>query len=129
MEDEQLLKILKIVRNSALAILFILCILLICFSLFSGSEALGGGLTGVLKNSPNSLPWILLLIILIIARKRNVLGGFLILIFGVGITYFFNFMGQNFFLTTFIVCLLIILLGILVLFTGATIAKNNNSDS
>jgi hypothetical protein len=121
MEKSQQLKTLRIVRSIALSILLLLSVLVLIFSLLSGSEAYGGGFSGVMKNSPNSLPWLLFLVLVIISYKKSVLGGFLIMIFGAIITYFFNFTGGNFFLTTFIVCLLIVFLGLLVLFSGLTI--------
>lgn len=33
------------------------------FALLSGAEELGGGLRGVARNSPNALPWLLLLLL------------------------------------------------------------------
>jgi hypothetical protein len=128
MSNEQQLKIIRRARSWALATLFVLGILILIFSLISGSEAYGGSLAGVVKNSPNSIPWVIFLILVIIAWKSNVWGGFLLVIFGGVITYYFNFTGSNFFMTTFIFCLMVIFLGLVVLFTGATISKYNKEN-
>jgi uncharacterized membrane protein YjjP (DUF1212 family) len=118
MKNEKQLQTIRLLRKSALIVLSVIGILLLAFSLFSGSEAYGGGLAGIVKNSPNSLPWIVLVMAIFIAWRRDIWGGFLITIFGGVITYFFNFTGGNFFLITFVVCLLIVFLGLVVLFSG-----------
>lgn len=126
------LKRLHLLKNGLLGVLFALAILLVLFSLFSGSETHGGSISGIFRNSPNSLPWILFLIIVLIARRKTITGGLLITIFGCVITYFFNFTGGNFFLSTFIVCLSVIFLGIILIFTGLAIqnvSKNGSSEN
>lgn len=123
MENEKQLKIIRTLRKWALIILTVISILLLVFSLLSGSEDYGGGLSGIVKNSPNSLPWVVFVMGVFIAWRRNVWGGLLIAIFGGVITYYFNFTGSNFFLITFIVCLLIVFLGLLVLFSGLALRK------
>jgi hypothetical protein len=112
------IKIIRAVRFWALVVLTVLSIVLLAFSLLSGSEEYGGGLAGIVKNSPNSLPWIVFIMGVFIAWRRNIWGGLLIVIYGGVITYYFNFTGGNFFLITFIVCLLVVFLGLLVLFSG-----------
>jgi hypothetical protein len=129
MESAMQLKWLRIARNSLLGLLFLLGVLLLSFSLLSGSESYGGGFSGALKNSPNSLPWVLFIILVFIARKRNVQGGLLIALFGIAITYFFNFSGSNFFLSTFVLCLAIILFGILLIFSGLAIKNLSENAS
>ncbi|KAA3623765.1 MAG: hypothetical protein DWP94_05255 [Flavobacterium sp.] len=123
MINEKQMRIIGIAHNWAIALLLILGILLFIFSLISGSETYGGGLSGLIKNSPNSIPWIVLLVLVIIARKNYAWGGFLLLIFGGMITYYFNFRGGNFFITTLIFCLTVVFLSLVILFTGATISK------
>ena len=117
MENEKQLKIIRVLRKWALIALTVLSVLLLAFSLLSGSEEYGGGLAGIVKNSPNSLPWIVFAMAVFIAWRRNVWGGILIAIFGGVITYYFNFTGGNFFLVTFIVCLMVVLLGLIVAFS------------
>ncbi|AVI50457.1 hypothetical protein C5O00_04465 [Pukyongia salina] len=128
MTNEKQIRIIGIAHNSAIAILLIIGILLFIFSLISGSETYGGGLTGLTKNSANSIPWIILLVLVIIARKNYAWGGFLLLIFGGMITYYFNFRGGNFFISTFIFCLTVVFLSLVILFTGAAISKYNKDN-
>lgn len=87
--------------------LLILSVLLLGFSLMSGAEDYESGLGGILKNIPNALPWVLLLVLLVIAWKKELIGGLLILIFGIGIVYMFNFSGPNFWWITFVFTLII----------------------
>ncbi len=121
MENEKQRRIIRTVRKSALIALTVLSVLLLVFSLLSGSEDYGGGLAGIVKNSPNSLPWVVFAMAVFIAWRRNVWGGILITIFGGVITYYFNFTGSNFFLITFIVCLFVVFLGLAVVFSGLAI--------
>ncbi|WP_298895257.1 hypothetical protein [uncultured Psychroserpens sp.] len=76
--------------------LLLIASLLLAFSILSGSTDYGGGIEGVLRNSPNGLPWILLIVLVFVARKRELFGGILIIISGLWLVYFFNFRGPNF---------------------------------
>jgi len=51
---------------------------------------LGGGITGIIHNSPNALPWLILLILAYIAFRWETLGGLLILSMGVFSIFFFR---------------------------------------
>ena len=59
----------KYLRYTARIILLIISSFWFVFALFSGSEMYGVGLKGVLMNSPNALPWLLLLVFNYIAYK------------------------------------------------------------
>ena len=98
-------------RYTARYVSLTLGILVFVFALLSGSESFGGGIKGIIKNSPNALPWFVLLIIIFIAWKRELVGGIIITLMGFFALYFFNFRGPNFFMVTFILCLSIIILG------------------
>ena len=91
-------------------ILTILIATIAVFAVFSGAEKYGGGIRGLIKNSPNALPWLLLLVPIIIAWKSEKVGGIVLFILGLGLVYFFN-TGPNFFLTTFLVTCLIPTMG------------------
>ncbi|HHB52203.1 MAG TPA: hypothetical protein ENK75_04055, partial [Saprospiraceae bacterium] len=80
----------NIFRNIALFTGFIFGILVFLFALVSGSEAYGGGLMGIIKNSPNALPWALLLLLVGIAWKWEFLGGILILALAAYLFYLFK---------------------------------------
>ena len=88
------------------------CTTVFIFSLVSGAETYGGGMEGIIKNSPNSLPWLLLLGALFIAWKREFIGGSIIVILGASLYLFFNCIGTNHFAATYLLTLIIVLLGI-----------------
>ena len=81
------------------------------FALLSGANDYGGGLIGIIKNSPNALPWAALLVVLFIAWKKEKIGGVILTALGIVLVYFFNFSGPNFWWSTFIITLLIPILG------------------
>lgn len=71
-------------------VLLVLGILLFIFSLLSGADRLGGGIKGIIYNSPNALPWLILLIAIYIAFKWEMVGGLIILMMGLFTIFFFN---------------------------------------
>lgn len=104
-------RIANIYRNTARYSLLILSILLFGFALISGSEDYGGGLKGIIKNSPNTIPWVGLILLIIVAWKRELTGGILIVFVGICIVYLLNFSHPNFFWITFLVTMTIPILG------------------
>lgn len=113
MEKANKIQIANILRNIARYSLLTISILVFIFALLSGSEDYGGGISGIIQNSPNALPWLLLLVLTFIAWKWELIGGIIITVIGLYMVYFFNFEGQNFFVITFIITLLIVILGLL----------------
>ena len=111
MNKEKRLKILKFLRCVARTTLLILSLLFFIFSLLSGADKLGGGIMGIIYNSPNALPWIILLIFVYIAFKWEILGGLLILSMGVFTIFFFDTSDNLFVL--WIVSMPLILMGAL----------------
>ena len=105
------IKIANIVRTIARYTLLVLSIIVFIFALISGSESYGGGIIGVMKNNPNTLPWLILLLFIYIAWKWELMGGIIITLLGIVMVYFFN-VGPNFWLTTFILTLLIVIMGL-----------------
>jgi hypothetical protein len=67
-----------------------LTLLIFVFALLSGAEEFGGGLQGIVQNSPNALPWLGLLVVNFVVFKWQKIGGVLLTIFGVGTIFFFN---------------------------------------
>ncbi len=112
MENESKLQIANILRNIARYTLLLLGLLTFTFALLSGAEKYGGGLSGIVKNSPNALPWTLLLLLIYIAWKWEWLGGILITILGLFLVYYFNFQGSHFYLGVFLITLSIAILGV-----------------
>ncbi len=111
MEKNKALKTANNFRNIARYSLLVIGILVFIFAVLSGDENFGGGFKGIIKNIPNVLPWLLLLVLIYVAWKWELIGGIIITILGFVMLYFFNFSGLYFFLITFILTLLIIALG------------------
>jgi len=83
MQTSKIYKWIGVVGSLSIGLIFFL------FSLLSGAEAYGGGLIGILKNSPNSLPWLLVIIFSLIGWKWNLTGGVLITLAGISAFVFF----------------------------------------
>jgi len=112
MKQENQLKTANILRNIARYTMLTIGILLFVFALLSGSEGFGGGLMGVIKNSPNAFPWLGLLVFVFIAWKWELPGGILIVSLGLFVTWFMSIRGNNFYIIPFIFFLLIITMGV-----------------
>ena len=102
-------KLAKLFRNVALILLFSMGAFFFVFALLSGAEEYGGGLRGIVKNSPNALPWLLLLILIYVAWQWELVGGVLISLMGVFTIFFFNVFKHLFAL--FAISIPLILLG------------------
>jgi hypothetical protein len=105
------MKTAKILRTIARYTLLIFGVLVFVFALLSGSETFGGGIKGILKNSPNALPWLILLVLVVIAWKWELVGGILITLLGLFALGFFGIFAANFSIGTMIICLFPVILG------------------
>jgi hypothetical protein len=105
------IKVANIFRFIARYPLLILGILVFLFALLSGSEGYGGGIMGIIKNSPNAIPWAILLLIVFVAWKWELIGGILIVVLGIAMFYFFNFRSPNFSLYPYFLTIIITILG------------------
>ena len=112
------------IRKTSQILLLLITTLMIVFALLSGSEGYVGGFRGIVKNSPNALPWILLFSLNYLVWKKELYGGIIIVIFGLFITWFFNFRGPNFWWITFALTSLITLLGVVFILLGLQKIKN-----
>ena len=101
----------NILRYSARIILLFFGTLLFLFALVSGSEEYGGGFIGIVRNSPNTIPWVILIALVILSFKRELIGGILIIILGIFALFFFVIFSSNFFLFTLFVALIPIVFG------------------
>jgi len=91
--DGYIMKVDKIagyLRYTARTVLLALGILVFIFSLVSGSEQLGGGIEGIILNSPNAIPWAFLLGFILIAWRWELIGGSLIILMGLFTLFFFR---------------------------------------
>ena len=82
MPRKKTLKLAKYLHKTAIGILLIVSVFWFVFALLSGSADYGGGIKGVIMNSPNALPWLLLFAFVYVAWKWELVGGALILIMG-----------------------------------------------
>jgi hypothetical protein len=83
------------------------------FALLSGSEEYGGGLKGIIRNSPNSLPWFLFFALIYLAWKKELIGG--VLISTLGIITILAFHTYKNIITFSIISLPLIITGILLI--------------
>ena len=112
MENNKKIKTAKILSTIARYTLLVLGILFFLFALLSGSEQYGGGISGIIKNSPNALPGLILLAALFIAWKRELVGGIITALAGLVMLFFFVIKGNQLHLPIIILTLLITLLGV-----------------
>ena len=83
-------KLARYLRYTARTILLTVSSFWFIFALSSGAEEYGGGLKGVLMNSPNALPWLLLFLLIYVAWKKELIGGSLIVLAGFLTIFFFK---------------------------------------
>ena len=72
----------KILRYTARTVLVMVSVFWFVFALLSGAERYGGGLIGLIKNSPNALPWLLLFGVVYMAWRWEIIGGLMIMLMG-----------------------------------------------
>jgi hypothetical protein len=108
----------NIFRSVALFTGFVFGILVFLFALVSGSEAYGGGLMGMVKNSPNALPWALLLLLVGVAWKWEFLGGSLILALAAYLFYLLKIF-TLFSLAPFVIVLIVLFDGLFFIISWA----------
>ncbi|MFA4941279.1 MAG: hypothetical protein WC582_01615 [Patescibacteria group bacterium] len=101
-------KTINILRCVARGILIIIAAAAFIFALLSGAES---GMMGIIKNSPNALPWLVLFILVFVAWKWEMIGGLVILFFGIFSFFFFHASGSL--PVLLVVTLPLIILGIL----------------
>lgn len=98
-------------RNISRYALLILTVLALIFALLSGAGLNGGGVYGIVRNSPNALPWLILLAMIYIAWKWELIGGIIISLTGIFMMYFFHVFSSKFHIAALILTLMIFLLG------------------
>ena len=110
-------------RKTAQILLFTITTLVFVFALLSGSEGYGGEFMGIVKNSPNALPWLLLFGLNYLIWKKELLGGIILTVFGLFISWFFN-SGERFYIEVFCMTSIITLLGIIFIYLHYEIRRN-----
>lgn len=79
-----------IIRWIARIALVIIALFWFVFALLSGAENYGGGMHGILANTPNAIPWLILFVFVYVAWKWELVGGWMIIAFGIFSAFFFN---------------------------------------
>ncbi len=125
MNKERNLLLAKYLRGIARYTLLIVFSLTFVFALLSGSGDYGGGIKGIIQNSPNSAPWLIFLVLLFIAWKWELIGGILITLLGFGAIYFFCFPWKGFEFAFFL-SLVIIIFGSFFIISWYLRRKANN---
>ncbi len=98
-------------RRMARILLLVLAILAFTFALLSGAGQAGEGISGIIMNSPNAIPWLVLFVFVLIAWKWELTGGFLIVAMGVASIFFFDTFKENRWLVLFFISLPLLVLG------------------
>lgn len=96
------------------------------FALLSGANEYGGGIIGIIKNSPNALPWLVLLGINYIAWKWEIAGGAIILLTGIFLSFFFNMWQPRRLLLIGMIFIPLMITGILFLINGILEKKRHS---
>ena len=89
MSKESNLLLAKYLRGIARYTLLVVLSLAFIFAILSGSGDYGGGIKGIIKNSMNGAPWLIMLIILYVAWKWELIGGIILIGLGLFAMYFF----------------------------------------
>ncbi|MBT5022197.1 hypothetical protein HOK51_05380 [Candidatus Woesearchaeota archaeon] len=110
-KEKTIMKISRYVKYVATGLLSLFSVLIFLFSLFSGAEKYGGGFKGILMNIPNALPWLVLMGLIYVAWKWELIGGFIIVLFGIFSMIFFDFFNSNSMGGFFVIALPLILIG------------------
>lgn len=89
------------------------------FALFSGASDYGGGIEGLIYNFPNTLPWILLFVIIYIAWRWEFLGGVILFFLGLASIFFFNIYESKSWITFLIMSFPFLVSGIMLMFVSS----------
>jgi hypothetical protein len=95
----------RVLRLTGRGFLFFIALALLAFSLLSGAEG-----EGIATNSPNAIPGLVFLLIVVVVLKWEFIGGVLTVAFGVFTVIFFNAFNDLF---------LLVYVSIPIIFTGA----------
>jgi hypothetical protein len=118
-------KAVKYIRYFSRSVLLAVSSFWFIFALLSGAEKLGGGIKGIILNSPNALPWLLLFVLVWAVKKWELIGGILIAL--VGVLTIFVFDTFETLLTFFSISFPLIVLGLLLVIASKLSKISNNS--
>ena len=89
-------------------VLSIIALFWFVFAMLSRAEGYGGGLKGIIYNSPNAIPWLILLVFVWLAWKYELIGGIIITILGFLTIFMFDVFNEPFALIAFTLPLMIL---------------------
>ena len=75
MNRKKRLKTANVLKTVSISVLVLIAVFWFVFALLSGAEEYGGGFMGVVKNSPNAIPWLILFGFIYGAYKKELIGG------------------------------------------------------
>lgn len=102
-------RFIHMLQNIARVLLTLIALFFFVFALLSDAEEHGGGMWGIIQNSPNALPWLLLLILAGATWKWKKASGIIIALFGLFTLIAFDAFEEPFVL--FAISLPLIILG------------------
>jgi len=117
------MKTIKLLGQVSLWGLTLISLLLFVFALFSGAEE--NTFQGLLKNSPNALPWLIMLAISLFGWKHRLVTGIAALILGTFFIVFLAVNGSTLFVVYIVVGLIPMFGGLLV---GSHYAEKSEQD-
>ncbi len=103
-------KKIRVLRYTARTVLLAVTTFLFIFALLSDTEQYGGGLRGIIMNSPNAIPWVILYLINILTWKYERIGGIVLIACAIAMTFFFDVLQGNW-AVLYIAVLPVLLLG------------------
>jgi hypothetical protein len=104
-------------RYIARTLLLSITTLCFVFAMLSGAEQYGGGLKGIMQNSPNALPWAALYLINVLTWRFERVGGMALIVATLFMVNFFHVMKGNWVILWFVMVPLF-LLGMLFIYCG-----------
>ncbi len=104
-------------RYLARTLLLLITTLCFVFAMLSGAEQYGGGLKGIMLNSPNVLPWATLYLINVLTWNFERVGGMVLIIASLFMANLFHVMKGNWVILWFVIVPLF-LLGMLFIYCG-----------
>jgi hypothetical protein len=118
-------KTVKYIRYFSRSVLLAVSSFWFIFALLSGAEKLGGGIKGIILNSPNALPWLLLFVLVWAVKRWELIGGILIALVGVLTIFVFDTLETLF--TFFSISFPLIVLGLLLVIASKLSKISNNA--
>ncbi|GAB4313040.1 MAG: hypothetical protein Kow00127_03870 [Bacteroidales bacterium] len=111
----------RLIKRLSFGVLTIMLASMMLFALLSGA---GPSISGIVKNSPNTLPWLALLGLLYVLRKRPVALGITIVLASILLMVFFVFTAPVFYPELLAIFILLLVCGAALFYAGWMEIKN-----